>query len=94
MVRSRLLWVQTPIHSPRIRGDGPAGRADVANIEPFSPYSRGWSQAPRHFGGSLHILPVFAGMVRGYVHVAAPLIYSPRIRGDGPMAQPGSLMGE
>ena len=30
-------------HSPRIRGDGPAGRADVANIEPFSPYSRGWS---------------------------------------------------
>ena len=71
-------------NSPRIRGDGPVGLENKLRLEPFSPYSRGWSLSCSLNTSPNPILPVFAGMVRrrgcGYRRPHN----SPRIRGDGP----------
>ena len=51
------------IHSPRIRGDGPARRPFKYAPALFSPYSRGWSLTFLCEAVGAVILPVFAGMV-------------------------------
>ena len=51
---------------------------------PFSPYSRGWSPTGRGFEPTTRILPVFAGMVPATLTQPNQILYSPRIRGDGP----------
>ena len=71
-------------YSPRIRGDGPERNTAWFPHPRFSPYSRGWSRGPAGPAGPAGILPVFAGMVPIPVTLEIMLIYSPRIRGDGP----------
>ena len=78
--------IGVPTYSPRIRGDGPAARAALTEQELFSPYSRGWSRRGWFVAGIPLILPVFAGMVPRYSPVPVQPRYSPRIRGDGPLA--------
>ena len=48
MVRLLATALSSRVHSPRIRGDGPAVRTGSGRPDRFSPYSRGWSQATRH----------------------------------------------
>ena len=72
------------VHSPRIRGDGPASMRGFAAEVVFSPYSRGWSLIERGMLPDECILPVFAGMVPTQQRFTSPSVNSPRIRGDGP----------
>ena len=72
--------------SPRIRGDGPIIKHVIHHGLKFSPYSRGWSQCPSAQSHQVAILPVFAGMVLRLVACARKALYSPRIRGDGPLS--------
>ena len=88
-VKTRLDKVQK--HSPRIRGDGPVNEGKDDATAKFSPYSRGWSQAPALRAMDDPILPVFAGMVPACDMAVRVKCNSPRIRGDGPTVDDSAL---
>ena len=69
---------------PRLRGDGPFGAVTPLDGRTAPPPTRGWSHRSARPVSATRGSPAYAGMVPPASCAGAPVLWLPRLRGDGP----------